>query len=70
MGGRSPGIKREMTPQLANIIVLEVVIAMLARQDLNSEKLSDDERRELSKAKNRLLDRLRENLLFAKKQAA
>jgi hypothetical protein len=58
-----------LTPQIANVVVLEVTIGMLDRQILDSDKLTDAERHELEKAKYRLLERLRENLCYAKKQA-
>lgn len=57
-----------LTPQMANVVVLEIYLAAMERVDMHSPNVSDADNREMEKAKNRLLERMRENLTYAKKQ--
>lgn len=57
-----------LTPQQANVVVMEIVEATLADSPFNVPELDEQSQRELWKAKERYMERLRENLKYARKQ--
>lgn len=57
-----------MSPQLANAIVLEIAIGLIAKQEWGAPGLAESDVREIENAKVRLVERLKENLRYAKSQ--
>jgi hypothetical protein len=57
-----------ITPQMANVVVMEIFLRAMEKVEFRTPRVSEADNREMEKAKSRFLERMRENLNYARKQ--
>lgn len=62
-------LQEKLTAQDANVVIMRLVFQRVLAMKFDSPEMTDENVRELERARDRYAERLRENLRYAEKQA-